>query len=231
MIGFPEETTAELSSSIAMAARLKLMGVETVQLHRLRVFPPSSLSRNLPASEFDLDSLRIEYPFLDISTEDIEAIKRDRSFFSGYWAPLSSAGTPAQLAQVEMFFHHTIALAPMTVAAAAQFAAGRLIPAFYDCLGHAGPIRREQLDWESGALFRNWCELEPLMTAWLMPSLSLKDWQLSVVKALLEYEGHRIRFVTSQSPVQPMAIGRSWTAFTRILTCPRHSKESRRIGD
>jgi len=84
VIGLPGESDAELSASIAMGARLKLMGVETVQFHRLRQFPPSPLSRLLKDAAFDIESLRIEYPFLDVPDDDVNAIRADPEFFSGY---------------------------------------------------------------------------------------------------------------------------------------------------
>jgi radical SAM superfamily enzyme YgiQ (UPF0313 family) len=71
VIGFPDESAAELSSTIDLAARLKLWGVETVQFHRLRLWPPAPLSRSGVRAEFDEDSLRIEYLFIDVPQEDM----------------------------------------------------------------------------------------------------------------------------------------------------------------
>ena len=169
------ETAAELSASIAMGARLKLMGVETVQFHRLRLFPPSRLSRTLLSGEFDGESLRIEYPFIEVPPEDIEAIKSDKDFFAGYWTPKTTAGSKEQLAQVEMFFHHVVALAPLTIAAVGQFATDALIPAFYKTLDRLQPLKREKLDWETGDLFGNWIELRPLLSAWIDEQIGLQE--------------------------------------------------------
>jgi radical SAM superfamily enzyme YgiQ (UPF0313 family) len=220
VIGFPAETTQELSATVALGARFKLMGVETVQLHRLRIFPPSPLSRSLSVGEFDLASLQIEYPFLEVPPDDIAAIKEDRDFFAGYWAPSSAAGTAAELAQLEMFFHHMIALAPLTVAAAAQFAGDRLVSSFYGAAAKAGPLHREKLDWESGAVFQNWCELEPLVNVWLSEELSLGAWQMRIVSELRAYENHRIRFVAGQPAIKAFAEGRSWAAFHSQVDFP-----------
>ncbi|MBV9225845.1 MAG: hypothetical protein JOY85_17565, partial [Acidobacteriaceae bacterium] len=104
VIGFPTETEKELSASIALGAKLKLMGIETVQFHRLRLFPPSRLSRSGLLGKFDVESLKVEYPFLQVPPEDLNKIQSDPEFFSGYWTPNSRAGTAEQLAQVEMFF-------------------------------------------------------------------------------------------------------------------------------
>src|SRR6185369_15087107 len=101
-IGFPDETAEELSRTISLGAELKVMGAGMIQYHRLRTWPPAPLSRSQLAAEFDLDSLRIEYPFLNVPTEDIEAIKEDPDFFAGYFAPFSEAGTFAQLADIEL---------------------------------------------------------------------------------------------------------------------------------
>jgi radical SAM superfamily enzyme YgiQ (UPF0313 family) len=66
VIGFPTETREELSLTIAMGAELKLVGAGLVQFHRLRIWPPAALSRTQLPCKFDLDSLRIEYPFVDV---------------------------------------------------------------------------------------------------------------------------------------------------------------------
>jgi radical SAM superfamily enzyme YgiQ (UPF0313 family) len=115
VIGFPSESKAELAASIGMGARLKVLGVETIQFHRLRLWPPAPLTREGLTSEFDLESLRIEYPFTSIPDEEILAITDDPDFFTGYFPPHSQAGSLVQLAQVEMFFHHAVALVPLTI--------------------------------------------------------------------------------------------------------------------
>src|SRR5258708_1870700 len=57
VMGFPDETKDELSSTIALGARLKLMGIETVQYHRLRLFPPARLCQTITAGQFCAPSL------------------------------------------------------------------------------------------------------------------------------------------------------------------------------
>jgi radical SAM superfamily enzyme YgiQ (UPF0313 family) len=221
VMGFPTETAEELSASIAMGARLKLMGVETVQFHRLRLFPPSRLSRAQLAGEFDAYSLKIEYPFLEIPAEDIDAIRADPAFFSGYWTPSTSAGSSEQLAQVEMFFHHLVALAPLTAAAIAQFAGPALISSFYQALADWRPLQRENLDWETGDVFGNWLELQPLLETWISRELALENWQSEILRALSTYEDQRIAFVTNHKIESPLIRGENWVAFRSELDLPR----------
>jgi radical SAM superfamily enzyme YgiQ (UPF0313 family) len=194
VIGFPGETPRQLSPTLGLGARLKLLGAETVQFHRLRLFPPSRLARSAPPGGFDLDSLRVEYPFLDVPPEDVVTIRADAQFFAGYFPPRTEAGTPFQLAQVEMFFHHAVALAPLTVATLACFAGEELVPSFYEALSRHGPLERNQLDWESGALYRSWLALRPLLTVWLS-EMWLAPWQGVLARGVLTYEEQRLRFV------------------------------------
>jgi len=221
VIGFPTETSPELSTSIALGARLKLMGVETVQFHRLRLFPPSGLCRAGLSGEFDAESLKLEYPFIEISGSDFDAIRSDPEFFSGYWTPRSNAGSPEQLAQVEMFFHHAVALAPSTIAAASQFAGPSLVSTFYNAIAECKPIRREKLDWETGDLFGNWQELQPLLEFWLTTQLPIEGWKLGILRAVLTYEGQRLGFVTDHENPSALARGTSWAAFESELDVPK----------
>src|SRR5262249_35935602 len=91
VMGFPSETREELAASIAMGAELKVIGAGLVQFPRLRTWPPAPLSRAGLAAEFDLASLRIEYPFVDVPAEDVAVIEDDPEFFAGYFAPYSDA--------------------------------------------------------------------------------------------------------------------------------------------
>ena len=220
VIGLPTESAVELSSTIGMGARLKLRGVETVQFHRLRHFPPSPLSRLPRESTFDLDSLRIEYPFLEVPVDSVNAIRADPEFFSGYWLTDADSGTPANLAQVEMFFHHAVALAPITIAAAAAIAGERLIATFYDALAIVGAIRREHLDWEAGNLWGNWLELSPLLDCWIDGVASADDWRHALLVGLKTYEADRNRFVTLGLAENAIASGRSWAAFLSPVNLP-----------
>ncbi|MBV9036427.1 MAG: B12-binding domain-containing radical SAM protein [Acidobacteriaceae bacterium] len=212
VIGFPTETEKELSASVALGAKLKLKGVETVQFHRLRLFPPSRLSRSGLLGTFDVESLKVEYPFLQVPSEDLNAIQSDPEFFSGYWTPNSRAGTAEQLAQVEMFFHHAVALAPVTIAAAAQFIGSDLISVFYRALQNGQALKREDLDWETGDLFGNWKALQPLLKIWV-EEFNLPNWQTETLRALMTYEGQRLGFITGKELQAALICGRAWAAF------------------
>jgi len=214
VIGFPDELPTDLSSTIDLATRLKLWGVETVQFHRLRLWPPAPLSRSGLRAEFDEDSLRIEYPFIDVPEEDIIAIQTDREFFEGYFAPYSKAGSAAELAQVEMFFHHTVALAPLALSALSGFVKERLVPCFYQAVSQCGGIARRALDWESGNLYGNWTAISPLLEC-LIREAKLPDWQCKIVWALMNYEAHRLHFLGDSAPPTTgiLASGENWVAF------------------
>ena len=220
IVGLPEESPEEVSATLTMGARLKLLGAEIVQYHRLRLWPPARLTRaELPVT-FDLDSLRIEFPFLDVPEEHAEAIRGDRDFFGGYFVPLSPAGTPEQLSQVEMFFHHAVALAPLTIAALGGFTGPRLVPAFYAALEARGPVDRGALDWESGQILRNWLALQPLL-AGLVEQAGLSGAEGRIVAGLLAYEEQRLRFMAGQTePALALAFEGSWVAFASGIDVP-----------
>src|SRR6266545_23485 len=151
VLGQPDERAEELSEAIALGARLKLLGADIVQFHRLRMWPPAPITTSPLPVEFDLDSLRIEYPFVQVPAEHVEAILAYNDFFSGYFVPDTTAGSPMQLAQVEMFFHHAVTMAPYTVAALGQLTHGGMVPTFYEALAEVGPLQREQLTWDATA--------------------------------------------------------------------------------
>jgi hypothetical protein len=212
VIGFPEESAEEISATIDMAARTKLLGAETVQVHRLRLWPPSPLSRSCEDAEFDLESLRIEYPFVPVPDDDVRQIAADRGFFSGYFTPRTAAGTPAEMAQIEMFFHHALAIAPFTVGSLARMAGARLIPTFKEALREAG-IRRESLSWDVGIHYANWAVLEPLMASWIESMNLLEGWQRELLRGLMRYEAARLKFVTyrrGDAVPEAAAAGENW---------------------
>lgn len=210
VLGFPTESEADLSATLAMGARLKLMGVETVQFHRLRHFPPSPLSRMPCEATFDLESLRIEYPFLEVPENDVNRIRADRDFFSGYWLTETPAASSWQLAQMEMFFHHMVAMAPITIAAMASLLGPRLVATFCETIASVGSIRRERLDWETGHLWENWLELSPILRGWIDGVTEPGDWQRRLLEGLHAYEGQRIAFVNRHPIEDAIAFGSSW---------------------
>lgn len=214
IIGFPDETAEELSHTIGLGAYLKLLEVETVQFHRLRLFPPSTLSGlNLP-SEFDLESLRIEYPFVNISDTDLLEIMNDADFFAGYFTPNSDAGSRKQLAQVEMFFHHSVALLPMTIRALYTSVGESLVSSFYSALSDVGGVAREDLDWDTGDLYGSFVALQPLLETWLENHVVTEKWNLQLIEGLLSYETMRLQFI-SGGPLRvtnQLTSGGNWVA-------------------
>jgi radical SAM superfamily enzyme YgiQ (UPF0313 family) len=213
VLGQPDEQPEELSETIALGAKLKLLGTETVQFHRLRMWPPAPITRSPLPVEFDLDSLRIEYPFPQVPPEHVEAIREDDAFFSGYFVPATTAGTSAQLAQVEMFFHHAVSLAPITVAALGQLTRGTLMRGFYDALAATGPLQREQLSWDpSQPPHDNWRIMRPLFTT-LIALAALGDDDRTMVSGLFNYEEWRLYVVAGLAPLEPVAAGgNNWSA-------------------
>jgi radical SAM superfamily enzyme YgiQ (UPF0313 family) len=215
VFGFPDETPSETSATIGLGARMKLLGVETVQFHRLRLFPPSRYCCEDRSGQFDLESLRIEYPFLDITQEEISAIAKDPRFFAGYSPLVSSVGSATQLAQVEMFFHHAVAIAPLTVAAISLIDAEGLLQSFYYALEHCGPLVREKLDWEMGDLLSNCFTIWPLLECLINVHVLKKHWQAQLVQELTRYEERRLRYVTNPeiSTIESLAAGQNWVAY------------------
>ena len=215
VIGFPSETREELSSTIAMGAELKLIGAGMVQFHRLRTWPPAPLSRTRLPSEFDPDSLRIEYPFVDVPPEDMTIIQGDRDFFAGYFAPSSEAGSFAQMAQVELFFTHAIAAAPLTIAVAGRLMGAGLIDSFYRTLDRRGGITRKQIEADTSSLLPPWLVLKPFLEEWVNADSSLENWQLELLRSVILYEHRRLRFLNDDSTsTQGMAAsGENWICF------------------
>jgi radical SAM superfamily enzyme YgiQ (UPF0313 family) len=215
VIGFPDETPAELSSTITMGAELKLIGAGMVQFHRLRTWPPAPLSRVMVPAKFDIDSLRIEYPFLQVPPEDVAAIENDPEFFAGYFAPYSEAGNFAQLAQVELFFTQAVAAAPLTVAVLGRVMGDDLIPAFYDVLSLRGPVTRETTEANPSSMLPIWWVLRPFLDEWIADHPLLQDWQRQLVQGVIDYEEQRLTFVNSDEPAQsskPAGRG-NWRSF------------------
>jgi radical SAM superfamily enzyme YgiQ (UPF0313 family) len=220
IIGFPDEIPAELSATVSLGARLKLLSVETVQFHRLRTWPPAPLALERPPAEFDLDSLLIEYPFVPAPEGDVEAIRSDPVFFAGYFAPNSRAGTFAQLAQAELFFSQTTAIAPFTICAVSHLLGESLIDSFYHQVADAGLIHADDFDAATFDLGRNWSFLHPIVEDWVA-GMVLPPWQRRLVSGLLEYESHRVGFVVAGGPSgDPVASGTNWGAYVVDVDVP-----------
>ncbi len=219
ILGQPDEQAAELSQTIALGARLKLLGTETVQFHRLRMWPPAPITTTSLPVDFDLDSLRIEYPFTSVPAEHVAAIRADNAFFSGYFVPETTAGTPAQLAQVEMFWHHAVSMAPLTVAALGQLAGEGMVTAFYGALDEVGPLRREQLSWDAvDSPHANWRTLRPLFQALIRRHIVVTDAERTLIVGLFDYEEWRLHVVAGLPTIEPPpAAGDSWSALVSPL--------------
>jgi len=222
VLGFPDETAEEIASSINLGVRLKLFGVENIQFHRLRLWPPAPLTTEPNQAQFDLDALRIEYPFLHVSRDDIDLIRQDSKLFGGYFVPESLGATPSELAQIEMFFHHAVALAPLTMAALAQVLNGRLIELFCAALSECGPIQRETLDWEDGRFYGNWLAITPITEA-MLGLTQVETNQAELASELFLYEKRRIEFIAGvwqQIDPPPLASGDHWAAYRMKIDVP-----------
>jgi radical SAM superfamily enzyme YgiQ (UPF0313 family) len=215
VIGFPDETPEELSSTVCLGAELKLIGAGLVQFHRLRTWPPAPLSRSDLAAEFDVDSLRIEYPFLDVPRQDVAAIEDDPEFFAGYFAPYSKAGTFAQLAQVELFFTQAIALVPLTIAVLGRIMGERFIPSFYSMLSRRVAITREEIEADTSNVLPAWRLLRPYLDDWIAGHADLESWQRELMKGVMIYEEQRLKFLNDDLAIEQdmAAYGDNWKAF------------------
>jgi hypothetical protein len=198
VIGFPTETRAEVGLSICAGARMKIIGAEIVQFHRLRLWPPALLSQQGLPQAFDAVSLSIEYPYLDLPNDDLSEIASDPEFFGGYFSTESSAGDMNQISQLEMFAHHAVSLAPMTVYAIGNISPESLVRAFYEGTDKLGPLRRDSLDWDGGALLKNWDTIMPYIQL-LIRTMASAPQECAIVNDILKYERERVYFATEAS--------------------------------
>jgi hypothetical protein len=198
VVGFPTESPAELASSFALGAKLKLVGAETVQFHRLRLWPPAPMANLISEVEFDRDSLAIEYPFLELDEIDLIGIQSNPTFFGGNFVPKSSAGNRRQIAQIEMFAHHVTAIAPMTVAALHKVRSRSIVDSFYAAIEARGALERRELDWETGRVLQNWRIIKPYLE-YIIDRSGLTDVDHRFVDGLLQYEDMRVNFAATDS--------------------------------
>lgn len=215
IIGFPSETAADVSATLAFAAQLKMIGAEPVQVHRLRRWPPAPLAAlDLPSS-FDLEALRIEYPFDNIPEPDIETMRGDRAFFIGYFTPSTLAGSSYELAQLELLFANLLAEFPITTGVLAKVHGDQLVSAYYRALARQGPISRATL--HSPLDVRD--TLVPYLSEWIAHDMTLADWQATLLAAALSYERIRIGFMlhAKDSSADAIATGPNWIAFTTAV--------------
>lgn len=207
VIGFPDESVEELSRSVQLGARLKLLGAETVQFHRLRIWPPAPMSFLDTPRQFDQASLQIEYPYFNVAEEDLAAIRDDPGFFGGYFPPDCTTAAPWQISQLEMFAHHAVALAPMTIYALEALRPGLLVRRFFESLNDDGPIPRQSLDLDGGDIGLNWRTIRQRIEH-IADRLDLTGSAGQVFDGLLTYEHRRLRFTQSST----MARAEAWPA-------------------
>jgi len=211
IIGFPSESTRDLSATLALACELKMLGAEPVQFHRLRMWPPAPLTTLGLAAAFDPDALRLEYPAAEIPAGDFAIIEADPAFFAGYFTTHSTAGTAYQLAQLELFFSRAVATVPLTAGALAAMYGDGVVRAFYRALDAHGPLGREDLDSTVKVL----AHLVPFLRGWIERDENLADWQRELVAGVLEYERTRGHFIADGDvdAADIIAAGARWGVF------------------
>jgi len=146
VIGHPTETASEIFSTIKLGARLRMLGAETVQFHRLRAFPPAPLKLPLSGENFDLKTLTLEFPFDSVSEEDLLEIRSDPDFFSGYFAPSSSHLSASEITSIEHFFQLAVSLAPVAVWLLMQDKESNLVECFIAWHASNAAIERSSMD-------------------------------------------------------------------------------------
>jgi radical SAM superfamily enzyme YgiQ (UPF0313 family) len=211
IVGFPSETRAELSATLGLAAELKLIGAEPVQVHRLRRWPPAELAyRDLPSS-FDREALQLEYPSHTIPDADVATIAADPNFFMGYFTPETLAGSAYQLAQIELFFAHMLAVLPITAAVLAALYRDSLVDAFCRALDLVGALQRESM----GSAPDVCSAVVPFLERWIAADAGLAAWQSKLLSGALSYERVRVAFMAEAEPViaPVLSDGANWSAF------------------
>jgi len=169
-----------------------------IPFHRLRTWPPAPLSRNGLRAEFDFDSLCLDYPFADVPDEDVALISQDHEFFAGYFAPYSTAGTFAQLADVELFFTQAVAAAPLTIAVLGRIMGKNLIPSFFNATAVQGCITRNDVEADTSSLVPIWRLLRPFIEKWIDSYECAEPWQKALLGGVIKYEDYRLKFSNSE---------------------------------
>lgn len=209
VIGFPDESSDELSDTIALGARLKLFGVETIQYHRLRLFPPAPLAKAKIPYTFDMETLKLEFPFKHVNKTEIDDIRSSPSFFAGYFAPKSTAGDADQLAQVELFFSLAVSLAPLTTCALAYSLGTKLIPEFYLSLLSLGQIDRYAVDWAADNKMAHFNLLIPFFDFLIDRTADAESYQ-DMIRSVRDYEQARMNVV----------LNNDWRAENAVFSSP-----------
>lgn len=195
VIGLPDETTAELSRTLGYGAQLALTGAETVQFHRLRLFPPAPLAMSNLNREFDSETLELEFPFPSATRAEQDAIQADSLFFSGYFAPASKAGTSQQLSQIELIFQQLVSLAPFSLAALHGLLGDELVDSFYGWLLKHGIVTRSVFT-SSRSAIEVWHILRPIVE-WIADTKQADEAAYLVVRDAIAYDSARLNFLSS----------------------------------
>jgi len=199
VFGFPDETTKELSRTIDLAARVKLSGAETVQFHRLRLWPPAKIVESVDAARFDKASLKLEWPFSNVDDGTISQIEADKKFFSGYFSLESPCGDQYQLAQVETFFVAAMATVPMTIALLCRILGDSLIETFNELLNQEFTVELPSEEPESELLSSYWLRIEILCMEMIKLAKSKKGKYTVLITPILQYEIERLKFVENDN--------------------------------
>jgi hypothetical protein len=194
-----------------LAGRLKTIGAEPVQVHRLRRWPPAPLAELNLQSSFDLEALRLEYPSDLVPDLDISTIEADPAFFVGYFTSASPAGSAFQLAQVELLFANLLSALPVTTAALGRIYGDRLMAAYYKDLARQGPVSRAALH-SRRSVYET---LAPYLRGWIANAEDLDDWQRVLLMGALAYELARNAFMAGEEDGSADAIvsGDGWSVF------------------
>ncbi|MBS0444622.1 MAG: cobalamin-dependent protein [Proteobacteria bacterium] len=198
VIGFPDEARSEASESVRLAARMKLLGAEIVQFHRLRIWPPAPLSLLDVPHSFDSLSLDIEHPYLAATLEERAEIEACPKFYPGYFSPDSTLGSPSEVSQLEMFAHHAVGLAPLTIFMAETMCPGVILDSVFKGAANR-ELQRDQFDWDGGRMDKTWAALTPILEAIVAAVAEEKPADARVLREVLGYERHRLQFTTDPS--------------------------------
>lgn len=205
VIGHPSETSEDLSNSILLGARLKVIGAENVQFHRLRLFPPAPLATGdrlkalLADAVLDETTLRLEFPFPELDPDERHEINQHPNFYSGYFPPSSEAGSAEEISQIELFFTQAVAFAPLTVYALGTMTAEGVVNLFRCHLRTCGYMDRYLFDPTNIDVLRNWVQVHERLQQMISASPTSPDCK-RLVRNLLVYEDARMRFVHREAP-------------------------------
>ena len=147
--------------------------------------------------------------------QDTTIIEGDREFFAGYFAPISQAGTFAQLAQAELFFTQAVAAAPLTIAVLGRLLGPNLLQSFYDMLTRRGGVTRDELEANSSSMLALWSVVQPFLQEWTSQREISCEWSRELLRSVMAYEERRLRFVEGGANAEDDmdASGENWGAF------------------